>query len=68
LALTAAPRFDPGALDACMADPSSLEAVRRDTQLAQSLGLRGTPSVLVNGVAVTPTLADVRRAIDGALR
>jgi protein-disulfide isomerase len=68
LALTYAPGVDAGALDACMADPSSLEAVRRDTQLAQSLGLRGTPSVLVNGVAVTPTLADVRRAIDGALR
>jgi protein-disulfide isomerase len=68
LVLTYAPGIDAGTLDACMAEPDSLEAVRRDTGLAQSLGLRGTPSVLVNGVAVTPTLADVRRAIDGALR
>jgi protein-disulfide isomerase len=67
LVLTYAPGVDEGELDACMADPESLEAARQDTRLAQSLGLTGTPSVLVNGSAVSPSLADVRRAIDAAL-
>jgi protein-disulfide isomerase len=68
LALTYAPGVDAGALDACMADPSSLEAARRDSELARSLNLTGTPSVLVNGTAVSPSLAEVRRAIDAAAR
>lgn len=67
LALTYAPGIDAGELDACMADPSSLEVVRTDTQLAQRLSLTGTPSVLVDGVSVSPTLDSVRRAIDAAL-
>jgi protein-disulfide isomerase len=67
LALTYAPGVDGRQLDGCLEEPSNLEAARADTRLAQSLGLTGTPSVLVNGTAVSPTLAEVRRAIDAAL-
>jgi protein-disulfide isomerase len=68
LALDFAPGIDAGQLDTCLADAANLEPARRDTRLAQSLSLTGTPSVLVNGTAVSPTLAEVRRAIDAALR
>jgi protein-disulfide isomerase len=68
LALTYAPGLDAGALDACLADPSSLEDVRADAATATELGLRSTPSVLVDGVAVSsPSEAVVRAAIDAAL-
>lgn len=68
LALTYAPGVDAAAVDACLADPSSLDAVRADTAVAASLGLRATPSVLVNGVQVaTPSAAAVRAAIESAL-
>jgi protein-disulfide isomerase len=67
LALTYAPGIDADQLDRCLADPANLEPARQDTRLAQSLSLTGTPSVLVNGTAVSPTLAEVRRAIDAAL-
>ena len=68
LALDFAPGVDAGQLDTCLADDANLEPARSDTRLAQSLSLTGTPSVLVNGTAVSPTLAEVRRAIDAALR
>jgi protein-disulfide isomerase len=68
LALTYAPGVDAAQVDACMADPASLEAVRADSATATSLGLRSTPSVVVNGVAVaTPSADAVRAAIDAAL-
>lgn len=68
LALTYAPGIDAAQVDACMADPSSLDAVRADAATAAALGLRSTPSVVVNGVAVaTPSDAAVRAAIDAAL-
>jgi protein-disulfide isomerase len=68
LALTYAPGLDADALDACLADPSSLEDVRADAATATELGLRSTPSVLVDGVAVSsPSEAVVRAAIDAAL-
>lgn len=68
LALTYAPGTDPGALDACLADPTSLEAVRADAARATDLGLRSTPSVLVDGVQVaSPSAAAVRAALDAAL-
>jgi protein-disulfide isomerase len=69
IALSLAPGIVAAELDACMLDAGSLEAVRRDTRVAQALSLRGTPAVLVNGVAVSsPNLTEVRRAIDAALR
>ncbi|MDF1522895.1 MAG: thioredoxin domain-containing protein [Trueperaceae bacterium] len=68
LALTYAPGIDAGALDACLAEPSSLEDVRADAATAAALGLRSTPSVLVDGVLVSsPSEAVVRAAIDAAL-
>jgi protein-disulfide isomerase len=69
LATTYAPGIDVGALDACIADPSSLQAVRDDVALATRLQVRSTPSVFVNGVAVaTPSASAVRAALDDALR
>jgi protein-disulfide isomerase len=68
LALTYAPGVDAAQVDACMADPASLEAVQADAATATRLGLRSTPSVVVNGVAVASPSADaVRAAIDAAL-
>ncbi len=68
LALTYAPGLDPALLDTCLEDPSSAEAVRADTELAASLDLRSTPSVLVNGVQVSsPSEAAVRAALEDAL-
>jgi protein-disulfide isomerase len=69
LATTYAPSIDTGALDACIADPSSLQAVRDDAALATRLQVRSTPTVIVNGVPVaTPSDAAVRAALDAALR
>jgi len=69
LATTYAPGIDAGALDACLAEPSSLQAVRDDVALATRLQVRSTPSVFVNGVAVaTPSASAVRAALDDALR
>ncbi len=69
LALTYAPGIDAGALDACLADPSSLQAVRDDATLAVRLEVRATPTVIVNGRKVdSPSTAAVRAALDAALR
>ncbi len=69
LALTYAPGIDAGALDACLADPSSLQAVRDDATLAVRLEVRATPTVIVNGRKVdTPSTTAVRAALDAALR
>jgi protein-disulfide isomerase len=64
-----APGIDAGVLDACLADPASLQAVRDDVKVAVELQVRATPTVFVNGRMVTPaTLANVRAEIDRALR
>lgn len=69
LALTYAPGIDAGALDACLADPSSLQAVRDDATLAVRLEVRATPTVIVNGRKVdSPSATAVRAALDAALR
>lgn len=69
LALTYAPGVDAEQLDACLADPSSLEAVRADATMATGLNVNATPTVFVNGVRLaSPTLAAARSAIDDALR
>jgi len=69
LALTYAPGIDAGALDACLADASSLQAVRDDASLAVRLEVRATPTVIVNGVKVdSPAASAVRAALDAALR
>jgi len=69
LALTYAPGIDAGALDACLAEASSLQAVRDDAALAVRLEVRATPTVIVNGVKVdSPAASAVRAALDAALR
>jgi len=69
LALTYAPGIDEATLRSCIASDASLERVRADRTIATDLNLRGTPSVVVNGTPLaTPTLAEVRRAVDAALR
>lgn len=68
LATTYAPGLDGAALKSCVDDGTGLAVVDADTQLAQRLGLTGTPSVLVNGVLVAnPSYANVKAAIDAAL-
>jgi protein-disulfide isomerase len=58
-----------GELDACLGDPSSLQAVRDDAALATRLGVRSTPTVIVDGVPVSsPSASAVRAALDAALR
>jgi len=69
LALTYAPGVDPGALEACLADPSSLQAVRDDAATAVRLEVRATPTVIVDGRKVdSPSASAVRAALDAALR
>jgi protein-disulfide isomerase len=61
------PGLDGEALDACLSDGSGLEAVRADNARAQALGIRGTPTVFVDGEQVRGTYAEVAAAIDAAL-
>jgi protein-disulfide isomerase len=69
LALTYAPGVDEAAFRTCLASDESLAAVRADRTLATELNLRGTPAVIVNdSVLASATLAEVRRAVDAALR
>ena len=68
LATTYAPGIDPGELDACLGDPSSLQAVRDDAALAARLNVRSTPTVIVDGLPVSsPSASAVRAALDAAL-
>jgi protein-disulfide isomerase len=69
LALTYAPGLDEAAFRECLASAQSLERVRADRAVATNLNLRGTPSVVVNGTPLpSATLAEVRRAVEGAQR
>lgn len=69
LALTYAPGIDAGLLDACLADPASLTLVQNDSRMATALEVRATPTIMINGVAVSsPSASAVRAAIDAALR
>ena len=58
-----APGLDEAAFEACFQGDEALEVVRADAALAGELGLRGTPSVLVDGVQVDPTWSAVSAAI-----
>jgi len=69
LALTYAPGIDEAAFRTCLAGDASLASVRADRTVATDLNLRGTPSVVVDGTPLaSATLAEVRRAVDAALR
>src|SRR5690606_32628851 len=68
LAEQAVPGLDRGQLEACVQGAETAGLVDDDVRLAQRLGVRGTPTVFVDGQLVAnPTLANVRRAIDDAL-
>lgn len=67
LALEYTGDIDEEELRACVAEDSGLEAVRADATTAQALGLRGTPSVLVDGEQVEATYDGVAAAIEAAL-
>lgn len=59
--------LDVEAFDACVASDRGLAAVDADTQAATGLGLRGTPSVLVNGTPVSnPGFSQIQAAVDAA--
>lgn len=67
LALEYTGGIDEQELRACVDDDRGLDAVRADVATAQELGLRGTPSVLVDGEQVDATYAGVAAAIGAAL-
>lgn len=68
LAKTYAPGIDADKLQACFEKGDLRSNVRQDDEIAKSLGLRGTPSVLVNGRQVAnPSLAGVQQAVESAL-
>lgn len=68
LAQQYAPSLDGTALKQCVDNGTGAGRVDHDVEIAQSLGLTGTPSVLVNGTLVSnPSYANVQRAIDAAL-
>jgi protein-disulfide isomerase len=55
--------------DACYADPSTTARVQADITEARMLGLRGTPSLVLNGEPVTTPrdIAAFRAMLDGAI-
>lgn len=62
--------LDRAAFDACYTSEVAVEQVRADVRQAQSLGLRGTPSFVLNGqpLAASPaTVAAWRKVLDEAL-
>jgi protein-disulfide isomerase len=67
LALEYTGGIDEEALRTCVAEDRGLDAVRADVAAAQELGLRGTPSVLVDGEQVDATYDGVAAAIEAAL-
>jgi len=63
-----APGLDKQKLQACVDNGEGAKAVDRDAAMAHSLGLQGTPTVLVNGHIVPDASWDsVKKAIDAAL-
>lgn len=67
LALEYTGGIDEEELRGCVAEDRGLDAVRADVATAQELGLRGTPSVLVDGEQVDATYDGVVAAIEAAL-
>ena len=67
LALEYADGLDEDRLRTCVAEDRQLEAVRADETTARELGLRGTPSVLVDGEQVDASFGALSEAIETAL-
>ena len=63
--------LDAAAFEACSNSGAAIEAVRADVRQAQSLGLRGTPSFVMNGTPLASgapaTAAAWRKLLDDAL-
>jgi protein-disulfide isomerase len=67
LAQQYAPSLDGARLKGCVDAGTGTDRVDRDVKIAQSLGLTGTPSVLVDGKLVSnPTFANIEQAIAAA--
>ena len=59
--------LDRGTFDACLADPAQTNAVMSDTSKALEAGINATPTVLVNGTALSSWgLSAISQAIDAA--
>lgn len=48
--------LDRDAIEACMDDPATMEALERNNQVAQQWMVRGTPTFLINGVPMSGAL------------
>lgn len=61
-----APALTRAEIDSCLSDPAALDNIRQDARLGKSLELRGTPTVYVNGKAVTIplTVENLRRLVE----
>jgi uncharacterized membrane protein/predicted DsbA family dithiol-disulfide isomerase len=57
--------LSPEQMSVCRADPAVLERVRRDAELGESLQVRGTPTVFINGRALQQALPE---AIENILK
>ena len=57
------------AYDSCIKDPATLAKVQEDQKAGQSLGIRGTPGVVVNGTAqsIPASAAELRKLLDDAV-
>jgi len=58
--------LDSAALDTCLADPTSLEAVVADVKLGIGAGIRGTPTIYLNGKQLQGPLShdDVKKLLE----
>lgn len=60
--------LDMAAYDRAVADPATLERVRRDRDDGAALGVRGTPTFFLNGQQLQPrTAQDLKASLDAAL-
>jgi len=66
LANALAPIFSGDEVSSCLTDPKSLENVSDSISLANSLGVKGTPSIFINGKPVTIPLSldNLKKLID----
>lgn len=57
------------AFEECVSDPSPVPAIERDKAMAEELGGRGTPTLIVNGthLGATPEAAELEKIIQNAL-
>jgi protein-disulfide isomerase len=72
MAISSSIGLDMKEFERCMASPESMAAVNRDIELGQSIGVRGTPSLYINGyllqswVGLEPWVALIEHALKSA--